>query len=180
MENKNINLLVIAFLALILGVALIGQVATNTDATTSKLNVVNETIDISSVRLADEILSINESVELSIANAPAGWKQSDCPITNFVLYNQTEDAVTETTDYVFTASTGVLTLVNSTAYTDDGAIQVLNNTFADYTYCGDDYLNSTWGRSVLDMVSGFFALALLGVGIWLMYGVFRNEGIIGK
>ena len=43
---------------------------------------------------------------------------------------------------------------------------------------GDLYNSSSWGASVLDLVPGFFALALLGVGIAVCYSSLREAGIV--
>lgn len=181
MENRNLNLLIVAFLALILGVALIGQVASNSSVVTDKKNVADESHSLASCVLdigGDLDFTINESnsaCNITVTNYPTNWKQEDCPLTSVVVGNATLD-FTEDTDYRVFASSGVIQLLNTTTTSTGYA----NTTLVDYTYCGDDYLNSAWGRSVMKMVGGFFALALLGIGIWLMYGIFRNEGIIGK
>ena len=181
MEQKNINFLILAFVFLIVGSALIVSIATSTNAVVDKETVTDEALDLETVRIADGILSYDPTVELTIANAPAGWEISDCPITNFVLYNQTGTETAITTDYLFTPSTGVLTLVNSSIWFDSGTmIQPSNDTTLSYTYCDDDYLNSSWGRAVLTTVPGFFALALLGVALWLFYSVFASIGLIKR
>ena len=161
MEQKNINLLVLAFVALIIGVVLIGSIAGNVNDRTDKTFVANETLDISGARLADTILSIDPSYPFTITNPPTNWKISDCPITSFVFRNQTQVDTATGTDYTFFPANGTLLLKNSTIYHIDGTIQVLNITTMSYVYCEDDYLNSSWGRSVLKTVPGFFALALL-------------------
>ena len=43
---------------------------------------------------------------------------------------------------------------------------------------GDVYNSSTWGASVLNMVPGFFALGILGVGIAVTYSSLRQAGIV--
>ena len=181
MEQKNINFLILAFVFLIVGSALIVSIATSTNAVVDKESMVNEPISLEPVRISDNVLSYDPAVELQIAIPPEGWQETDCPITNFVLYNQTGTETVETTDYVFTPSTGVLTIVNSSIWFSDGTyLQAENDTTLSYTYCDDDYLNSSWGRSVLTTVPGFFALALLGVALWLFYSVFTSIGLIKR
>jgi len=180
MEQKNINFLVLAFVFLIIGVALIGSVASNVSDRTDKVTILDEALDISAARLGDAILSIDDTHAFTITNYPTSWKILDCPITDFVFKNQTGVATTVASDYAFFPANGTLVLVNSSVYHDDGTIQILNTTTMDYTYCADDYLNSTWGRSVLNTVPGFFALALLGISLWLFYSVFASVGIIKR
>jgi len=37
---------------------------------------------------------------------------------------------------------------------------------------------SSWGTSVLQMVPGFFAIAIMGVGVALVYNIGRKAGIV--
>jgi len=37
---------------------------------------------------------------------------------------------------------------------------------------------SSWGATVLDLVPGFFALGILGVGIAVTYGSLRDAGVV--
>lgn len=182
MTDNNIQKLILGFLVLILGLALIGSIASNTLAVTAKTGVASETLDISGARLESDCnFSINETYPFTITNAPTGWKSTDCPITSFSMVNQTSVAATVTTDYVLFASNGTLLLKNTTKFVNvDCAALTGNTTTLTYNYCGDDYLNLSWGRSILNLVSGFFALALLGIGIGIFYSVARDTGLIGK
>jgi len=40
------------------------------------------------------------------------------------------------------------------------------------------YLSSSWGSTVLNMVPGFFALGILGIGIAVTYGSLRDAGVV--
>jgi len=40
------------------------------------------------------------------------------------------------------------------------------------------YLSASWGATILRMVPGFFALAILGVGIAVTYGALRDAGVV--
>ncbi len=53
-----------------------------------------------------------------------------------------------------------------------------NNTYnVSYTFEGDEYVVGSRNRTILNLVPGFFALALLGIGIGLFYAVGKREGI---
>jgi len=179
MENKNVNYLVMAFVFLIVGVALIGTVASEINNRTDKTVIVDESNSlITCVVDSGGVFrfTINESdsaCNITLANVPTSWKIEDCPITNVVVSNATK-AFTLGTDYEVFDSTGVIRMLNSTTT----SLGYANTTLVSYTYCADDYLNSSWGRSVLLTVPGFFALALLGVSLWLFYLVFKSTGII--
>jgi len=43
---------------------------------------------------------------------------------------------------------------------------------------GSLYSSSTWGAAVLNLVPGFFALGVLGVGIAVTYSSLRQAGIV--
>jgi hypothetical protein len=40
------------------------------------------------------------------------------------------------------------------------------------------YNSSTWSVTVLQMVPGFFALGILGIGIAVTYGSLRDAGVV--
>lgn len=167
-----IQKLIMAFVLVLVGVALITQIASTSLTATSKKQITNEAITITAARFNET--HTNTTYPFPVAHAPADgdWQANDgCPIASVVYGNSTKD-YTLTTDYLFNLTTGVLTLKNSSVI-----IGGSNSTLIDYTYCGDDYLNSDWGRTVLLLVGGFFALALLAVGIGLFYGIGREANI---
>ncbi len=181
MEQKNIQLLILAFVFLVVGSALIVSIASSTNAVVDKNTALDESHDISGGIIGDlqEVNESNVASNITVTYAPSGWKINDCPLTNVVVENSsagTYTALSEGTDYNLFASTGIIQMLNTTK-TDGGDF---NTTYVSYTYCGDDYLNSSWGRAVITTVPGFFALALLGVSLWLFYSVFRSIGIIRK
>ena len=172
------NKLILAFVMLLIGTILIGVIANQTNSKTTTTTIASETHNVlPTILTGRNVTAINSSIVYTLTNAPTGWKVSDCPITSFVLTNSSGQAFTDTTDYVLTASAGTYTLVNSAT-----AVATLpladNNTYASYHYCGDEYLNSSWGRSVLNLVAGFFAIALLLVAVALFYSVGRDTGIV--
>lgn len=171
MESKSLAFLITGFVLLIVGVSLLTPTAEIVLGQTDKLGISNEALDISSARI-NAAGNINETLEFTVTNNPTGWKSEDCPLTNFVYGNSTTD-YTLTTDYLVTLSTGVFTLKNTTT-----TISGTNSTLADYTYCADDYLNSSWQRTVLNLVPGFFAIALLLIAVGLFYSVGKSEGVI--
>lgn len=167
------NKLVLAFVTLIIGVVLIGSIATQGLINTQKTNVADEAISISSLRADDNSNSINTSAaNFTVTNNPTSWKSDDCPLTNFV-YGNASDNYTVTTDYVIDLSKGILQVLNTTAPREGG-----NDTLADYTYCPDTYMNLTWGRTAVNLVAGFFAIAILLISVGLFYSVAKDVGII--
>lgn len=175
--------LIVGFLVIIIGLSLIGVVAEQTNDATELSFVANETFNVASARIADGCMSINATFPYTVANAPdSGWQANGgCPLTDIVFRNQTRDVVTEGTDYLFFPTNGTFYLLNTTGYIGadcgDGPL-ITNVTEVDYTYCQDDYLDSSWGRSILNLVAGFFALALLGIGVGIFYSVAKDAKIL--
>ena len=172
MEGKSITMLIGAFLALIVGVSLIGIVASTGNEITDTINISGENISYVTAREAGT--GAVDTTVFTIANPPTGWRITGCPITRFVLHNSSS-SLTNVVDYTFTASTGSIVFNN----TDNVNGSVSNTTTATYVYCDKEYLTQGWNRTIINLVPGFFALALMGVSIGLFYGVMKQEGLFG-
>ena len=175
--------LILAFFMILIGVIAVGVIATESQDATSF------------TRANDEILTftpLNHSTSqgnetLILTNVPTGWMEfdsgNDCWISSFRLKNQTGNGgvnLSSTTDYTLNANNGTLLLLNSStgALYDIINVSGQNVTYADYSYCATDYLNSGWARTVLRLVAGFFALGVLGSGLWIFYSVAKETNII--
>ena len=168
---NNTSKIILGFIALIVGISLIAPIATNTEGVTNTITISNETIDINSDRTIAGAcpMGVNGTNAIQITNSPSGWKTLGCPVTSFVLKNQTGVTATVTTDYVFYPANGTLMLKNTSKW---GICDVsINDTYASYTYCGDDYVQEAWQRTILDLISGFIALALLTASVAIFYSV---------
>lgn len=169
-DNKSVMLLVGAFVAIIIGVSLLGVIATEGNKITNINNVSGETVDYSSAREAGT--GAIDPNNFTIANPPTTWRIGQCPITSFVLYNSS-GSLTNVVDYTFTASSGVIVFNN----TDNVNGSASNTTSTTYEYCSSSYMTQDWSRTIIDLVPGFFALGLLGVGVGLFFAVGRKENI---
>lgn len=181
MESKNMGLLVAAFIMIVVGASLIGVIAKQEQELTKQAAVGSEIIDITQARVGLAANNINISKTFNVAKAYTSstnrWKASDTDCNMVaVRFNVSDDAapMAATTDYTLSTS-GTLTLVNSSAM----IANVSNTTEIAYTYCPDSYLSEGWSRSVLDLTPGFFALAIMGIGVALFFGVLKNEGLLG-
>lgn len=173
MENSSVTMMVSAFLALIIGISLAGVVATEGNSVTETVTISGEEVDYTAAVQVNG--TINTSVEFTIDNTPDGWRVTGCPIASFDLYNDS-GSLTNAVDYTFTSSTGVISFSN----TVNVNASETNVTTATYIYCNEDYLTQGWNRTIIDLVPGFFALALMGVGVGLFYSVMRKEGILDR
>lgn len=167
--------LVLAFVTLILGVVLIGTIASNALTVTDKTVIIDENFDYTSKMVSGTVnVSANNG---TVTNAPTGWKNQDCPLTNVIITNGSGTSTfTLNTDYQLDAATGTIAILNTTKTSGTG--NVGNTSLIDYTYCRDDYMNLTWGRTLINLVAGFFAIAILLVSLGLFYSVSKDAGII--
>jgi len=165
-----VGIMISVFIAILLGVVMLSISA----------DQVNDITGLQTTTDADVTEVINLSVSpstsaVTLTQAPTGWKANgECALTNFVLSNSTGTAFTVTTDYVVDLDAGTYTLTNSTAIIALGASD--NVTSASYTYCPDGY-QTGFGSATLNMVPGFFALAILVSVAFLIFWVLRKEGI---
>ena len=61
-----------------------------------------------------------------------------------------------------------------------GSTLCSNGTSTTNTSANPLFLSSTWAPTVLQLVPGFFALALFGVALFVMYNVLQKEGILSQ
>lgn len=170
--------LIAAFVTLLIGAVLITSVASEGIAKT-KVKEIGDEAEAMTVALnasGQTEHNINDSTIHIVSNPPTGWKVQDCPLTSFVLKNSSKTALTLNTDYTVDLNYGNFTLKNTSATV--GNLGADNNTYIDYKYCGDDYMNITWGRTGIDLVPGFFAIAILLTSVGLFYSVAKDYGII--
>jgi hypothetical protein len=177
MDNKTIALLATAFVALIVGVSLLGVISTEEQSIVKYTDINNESISLATARAEGGVIN---TTGITVANAPSGWKASgECPISSVVVKNQSESTLTSGTDYNVTVNTGII-IFHNTEDVNDSAGTYSNSTFVYYEYCSDDYINSSWARTVLDTVPGFFAIALLLISVGIFYGILRKEGLLNR
>lgn len=75
----------------------------------------------------------------------------------------------------------VASSINTVAYAGANAVVNASNTsqvLVPAVAPGALYSSSSWGATVLQLVPGFFALGVLGVGIAVTYSSLRQAGIV--
>ncbi len=184
MSLGNTQKLLLAFVTLILGAVLIGVIASQSIAVTEKQGVVNASLGdlttcfVNSSWWFEPDISL-AACNLTVVNIPTSWKIEDCPIADVSVRNGTADDMTLDTDYTLDAASGSINILNSTGNQGWNTPNPSDNlTYVDYTYCADDYLNLSWGRIVVNLVGGFFAIALLLVSVGLFFDVAKDNNII--
>lgn len=171
MGNKSVGIIIATAVALLLGVVLISIIADTTITSTDK-RTSTDTISVAAAKAAAR--DVNDTT-FTVTYPPTNWETTDCPLTGVSITNSSGTTLTETTDWTMTKSSGVFNLVNTS--TTAAAFVSNNNTLVTYQYCDTSYVNSSWGRTILNMVPGFFALALLLGGAFIIYFVLREEGV---
>jgi len=176
-DNKNmgvIGIIISVFVMLIIGAVLVTITSTQVNDITG--------LDYSSDSQALTMLtnnSVSPYVTYTVVNAPTGWKAQSaadggCALTNFVLANSTGTALTLTTDYTVDLQYGTYVLKDTTATQGYAALE--NVTVASYNSCPDNY-QSGFGNTVINLIPGFFALALLVSVAFLIFWILRREGV---
>ena len=173
MEN-GIKYLLGAFITLILGIALLSVYA---DLSLSKTSTTTQaqSINIAAARIAGG--AINTSVPFTLTNGYNTWRSdyaSECLPSALLSYvNNTGSDLTVTTDYVYYSTNGSLYLKNTNAVNNTGS----NVTTATYTYCGEGYLPSGFGNSMLKITVGLLAVLLLVATVGFMYEAMKEMGL---
>lgn len=174
-KDKTLSVFMAAFIAVLLALALIGTLADTSNTATKKLTVSDEAYNLTGIGCysAGQVNESKTQCAITVNKAPTGWEQEDCPLTSVVVTNTTGTVLTLTTDYTLSASTGVVTMKNTTS---TNLTKMGNNVLIDYTYCGEGYLNSSWGRTILDTNVGMFAIAILIIAIAAAYVLLGKKG----
>ena len=174
-ENITTKLL-LGFITLLIGVVLIGTLASEGLDKTDKNVITDESISIAGA-YANTTIPVNHGQTFTVTNNPTTWKITDCPLTSVVLTNSSGTVFTDGTDYDIDETTGIFNLYD-TVKVNITFIDGDNLTYVDYTYCGDDYMNLSWGRTGINLVAGFFALGLLIASVGLFYSAAKDTGMI--
>jgi len=173
-KNNTIKIIVSTAVLLILAAVFITSIADQTAVNTERTHIYNESHSVAGCLIPSVSSGWNISstgCQINLTYAPTGWKQEDCQLTNIVVYNGTGTALTLTTDYTPSASTGTVTLLDTTSTLNLTA----NTTYVDYDYCNDNYVSSSWGRSVLGVNVGLYAVAILIAAALVVYLLFGKK-----
>lgn len=177
-DNKTTKTLITFAVLFILGAVLIAVIADQTLINTEKDSVADETYNLSSrgCYVSETVNTSDSDCNITVTYAPTGWEQedTDCYLSGVVLTNSTGTVLTADTDYKVFSSTGIIQMLNTTSTTAT-ALGGGGITLVDYSYCGDGYLADSWGRSVLNVNVGLFAVVLLIGAAALVYYLFGKD-----
>jgi hypothetical protein len=180
MEKSSVGILISAFVAILIGIVAVSIIAGNVVNKTD-LTYVTENVDISSQVITNDPSNIaNGRVNLSTHSLYDSFRTDypECEVTTIIFKNQSGTTMSSPTQYNFTKGTstakGYIVLANSNS--SYWAATTSNITTAYYGYCADDYIPG-WSGTVMDLIPGFFALGILIAGVFVMFWIFKKEGI---
>jgi hypothetical protein len=180
MNTSAIGKLMAAFVALMIGIVLIGQIATTGNGVTT-LQPGTEVVSLADARVG--LGWINNSISFSPAFLNAtqteSWRSSisGCDVATIgslvTVTNASGSLLVRNTDYIINA-TGDITFENTLAVNNSNS----NTTTLAYTTCPSGYVYG-WAATMLNLVYGLFALGALGISIALFYSIAKDYGMIG-
>jgi len=149
MALNSLEKVIVGFIAVILGVSLLGVVASGALGATQKTFLENELYDLEASGCIEEgtdggtIDPSDAACNITLTNAATGWKLEDCAIaaSSIRIKNTTAGTyadLTESTDYLLWSDNNIVEMLNTT----DTRRGDFNDTYISYAYCGDNYLNS--------------------------------------
>ena len=113
--------------------------------------------------------TVNESYVYELEYGDSLY-DNDVAVKSLVLTNET-DTLTDTTDYTANLTAGTFQLKNTTA------TYSATNVIANYEYQSKDYIDYGFSRTVIGLIVGFFALAILIFVVAKILGIFSRENI---
>ena len=164
-EKSMIGVVFVLFITLIVGVVLVSTIMDSVELNTNTLQTLNRSVDISSVRIADN--NVNPGVTFTLAGG-AGQVLTSVDAVRF----DNGTILVEDTDW-FTNSTDNLGFLNSTLM----VAHPNNDTDVDYTLEPQEYVSSPIARTLLNLIGLFFVIGLLlfAVGKLKDFGLFGME-----
>ncbi len=166
----QLGVIIMIFVAIILGLALSTQIFNTQNLVTEKQDVTDEEQSLTTCYTSDnQVNESNSDCNITVNSwYPTGdWRASEtqCNIGSVVVTNSTGGlTLIEGTDYNLFAGSGLLQFLNTTN-TDSLAE---NLTLSDYNYCGEGYNKDASSRGIAGLWGLFAAFIILGA---TFYGI---------
>ena len=187
MEKSSVGIIIAFALAILVGVIFIQIIASET-ALKSQLYMVTDSFRLVRIPpggLYNTSNGINTTYTYTLSTVNDAWRQditecakkaivdpSGSPATgNLWIYNSSGNILANGADYVVVSGVNSITFKNV-----ENVNGTANTATAVYKTCPTEYVNG-WGKTVFQLVPGFFALAILIGGAFIIFYVLKNEGI---
>jgi len=189
MDKQSVSMVILAFLTLIIGVSLLVTASGEIANVAQTVNVQNETLDISdAVELTGAGVGFYNFSFANLTGDGTTTSEFDEASGCVTAISNASGAaagsyLTVTTDYIAYCNPttagqgrGVFHFTNTTKVQNFANVSTANLTNISYRYITANYLKTRWNRTVLNLVPGFFAIALLIVSVGMFYAVAKREG----
>jgi hypothetical protein len=178
-EGAPLGEIILIFVGVIMGIAMIGQVFDTQNLVTELQSVTDESDSLSSCygyNLSETGLwDVNESnsacnITLSNWYDSGNWRasESQCYLSSVVVTNSTGTVLTESTDYNLFEDSGIIQFLNTTSTNNNSLAD--NITLTDYSFCDEGYNKEASSRGVAKLWGIFGALIILSAAV---YGIRR-------
>lgn len=160
----NVGQIIVLIMGIVASIAIFGAVIDQTAIGTTKSVSADETTNLSTVDCYNPLGQVRENettCNITVGQAPTGWKIADCPIESVTVTNATGTALTLNTDYRLTASSGIIRMLNTSATNTTGATGLADEVLISYSWCRDGYNKDTSARTIFNLVPLFAAIAIL-------------------
>jgi len=164
--EKGMNLLLGAFITLILGIVLLSVYADMSAANTNQVTNTQTNILVARDKGSEHVNTTKVHTLDTATNTLNNWRvdYSDCIPATIVVKNSSGALATVTTDYTYTATTGAILFKDTVTMNGTGS----NATTISYAHCPDGYLPQSWSRSLANIAVGLFALLCLAAAVGFM------------
>lgn len=165
MADSNTSKIITAFLAAIIAIVLL-VVISNEVISATGVTSGSVAKDIGSARTGGTYLSVLETTKFYIDQYPYGGSMTVLNGSNSVV-DPANYVVVNAGDSAYS----YITLVNGTYWEAQTGAKG-NTTTIYYNYYK---LQSGWSRTVLNLTPGFIGIAILGIGITLLYSLYKEN-----
>ncbi len=167
----SLGIIILAFIGIIVGLALFNASADEVSISTTKGVVSNQTVSVLTGYVDED--NVNESINYSIYTQSA-WKVLECPLESVVIRNGADTDLVADADYTLDADNGEFSLLNTSL-----TIPVItaNVTYADYSFCRDGYNTQASSRAIINLVLIFLAIALMAFAYAPVREALANMGM---
>lgn len=184
-KNSAVGLLVISFVAILIGVIGVSIISEGINGLTQK-TLATEVLDLQPAIINYTWIN-HTAIPLSSHSTATGWRSelSECSVDALTtIKNYTGTAKTSPINYNFTAASGTtpahihiaVNAANEPAVGGNWTSAISNTTTVTYWYCEDDYIGG-WQATIVDLVPGFFAIGIMIVSAFLIIWIMRKENI---
>jgi len=179
-KNSAVGLLVVSFVAILIGVIGISIIAENINGVTQR------TLATENLNLTPAITNYSWAdythINLSTHSLQDGFRAdySECAVSALTtITNYSGTAMTTPEHYNFTAASGAIPAyiqIPTNGSAGNWTNPTSNVSTVTYWYCSDDYLGG-WQGTIVDLVPGFFAIGIMIVSAFLIIWIMRKENI---